>query len=131
MGSEQIIILVGNLGRDPEMKYTPEGKPITHFSLATNREFMARGEKVKETTWFSVTVMGNQAEPCNQYLAKGSEVLVRGHLTPGKDGTPEIWTGNDGQPRASFNIFAEHVTFLGGMRSQTSITEGDFDPEFE
>lgn len=110
----QTIILAGNLGRDPEMRYTPSGQPVTSFSVATNRQWTNNnGELVKETVWFRVSVWGKMAEICNQYLKKGSKVLVEGRLTADPaTGGPRIWTGQDGQPRASFEVSAQTVRFL-------------------
>src|SRR6185369_14782291 len=71
------IIIVGNVGKDPEMRYTPSGQAVTSFSVATNRQYTTgSGEQVKETIWFRVTTWGKQAEVCNQYVKKGSKVLV-------------------------------------------------------
>lgn len=108
------LILVGNLGRDPEMRYTPSGQPVTSFSVATNRQYTnANGELVKETLWFRVTTWGKLAETCNQYLRKGSKVLIEGRLTADpRTGGPRIWNGQDGQPRASFEVTAQTVRFL-------------------
>jgi single-strand DNA-binding protein len=108
------LILVGNVGRDPEMRYTPSGQPVTSFSVATNRQYTANnGESVKETIWFRVTTWGKQAEVCNQYVKKGSKVLVEGRLTPDANtGGPRVWTAQDGSPRASFEVTASTVRFL-------------------
>lgn len=109
------IILIGNLGRDPEMRYTPSGQPVTSFSVASNRSYTGSdGQKVDETIWFRVTAWGKQAETCNQYLHKGSKVLVEGRLTPDKSGSPRIWTKQDGTPGASFEVNAATVRFLSG-----------------
>jgi single-strand DNA-binding protein len=108
------LILVGNVGRDPEMRYTPSGQPVTSFSVATNRQYTANsGETVKETIWFRVTTWGKTAEVCNQYVKKGSKVLVEGRLTPDANtGGPRVWTAQDGAPRASFEVTASTVRFL-------------------
>src|SRR5512144_1985008 len=108
------LILVGNVGRDPEMRYTPSGQPVTSFSVATNRQYTANnGESVKETIWFRVTTWGKQAEVCNQYVKKGSKVLVEGRLTPDKNtGGPRIWQKQDGSSGASFEVTAGTVRFL-------------------
>ena len=108
------LILVGNVGRDPEMRYTPSGQPVTSFSVATNRQYTSNnGEQVKETVWFRVTTWGKQAETCNQYVKKGSKVLIEGRLTPDKtSGGPRVWKGQDGEPRASFEVTAQTVRFL-------------------
>lgn len=116
----QTIIIVGNVGRDPEMRYTPSGQAVTSFSVATNRQYTSNsGESVKETIWFRVSAWGKTAEICNQYLKKGSKVLVEGRLTADKNGGPRIWTGQDGTPRASFEVSAQTVRFLSS-RSETA-----------
>ena len=114
--SYQKIVIVGNLGRDPEMRYTPGGQAVTNFSLATNRQYTSsNGEKIKETVWFRVSAWGRQAETVNQFLKTGSQVLVEGRLTPDKaTGGPRIWQRQDGTSAASFEITAERVVFLGG-----------------
>ena len=105
------IIIVGNLGRDPEMRYTPDGKPNTTFSVATSRKI--NGED--ETTWFRVSVWGNQAESCNQYLRKGSKVLVEGRLRPDANtGAPQVFQKKDGTWGSSYEVSAENVRFLSG-----------------
>ena len=112
----QKVIIVGNLGRDPEMRYTPGGQPVTNFSVATNRRYTAsNGEKVDETIWFRVSSWGNLAETCNKYLSKGRKVLVEGRLTADTEtGGPRIWTDKQtNQPRTSFEIAAVNVQFLG------------------
>jgi len=117
----QTIILIGNLGRDPEMRYTPSGQAVTNFSVATNRQYTgADGNQVKETTWFRVSTWGKQAETCNQYLKKGSKVLVEGRLTPDSNGGPRIWTRPDGTPAASFEVTAQTVRFLSSRGEDTS-----------
>jgi single-strand DNA-binding protein len=112
----QKIIIVGNLGRDPEMRYTPQGTPVTNLSVATNRKWTnADGTPGEETIWFRVSVWGKQAETCNQYLSKGRQVLVEGRLRPDPaTGGPRIWTRQDGTSGASFEITALNVRFLGG-----------------
>ena len=110
----QTIIIAGNLGRDPEMRYLQSGQAVTSFSVATNRQYTnSRGEQIKETIWFRVSAWGRQAEICNQYLSKGSKVLVEGRLTADPNtGGPRVWTGQDGSTRASFEINAQTVRFL-------------------
>jgi len=110
------IIIAGNLGRDPEMRYTPDGTPVTNFSVATNRRWSnPDGSQNEETVWFRVTAWRQLAELCNQYLSKGRQVLVEGRLNPDREtGGPRVWTGNDGQTRASFEVTALTVRFLGG-----------------
>ena len=108
------IIIVGNVGRDAEMRYTPSGAAVASFSVATNRQYTASsGEKVKETVWFRISAWGKQAEVCNQYVNKGRKVLVEGRLTADPDtGGPRVWTGQDGSQRASFEVTAGTVRFL-------------------
>jgi single-strand DNA-binding protein len=109
------VILVGNLGRDPEMRYTPSGQAVTNLSVATNRTYTdGSGNQVKQTVWFRISVWGKQAESAHQYLRKGRQVLVEGRLNPDDNGNPRIWNAQDGTPRASFEVTAETVRFLGG-----------------
>lgn len=107
------IIIVGYLGRDPEMRYTPSGQPVTNLSVATNRSYNNQnGEKVTETTWFRVSTWGKQAEACNQYLRKGSKVLIEGRLIPDEKGNPRTFTRQDGTAGAAFEVNAATVRFL-------------------
>ena len=123
------IIIVGNLGRDPEMRYTPTGQAVTNMSVATNRQYTAsNGEQVKETIWFRVSVWGKQAEACNQYLKRGSKVLVVGRLNPDPaTGGPRIWTRQDGTASASFEVTAQTVRFLSS-RGEDVATPQDSTP---
>jgi single-strand DNA-binding protein len=123
----QKIVIVGNLGRDPEMRYTPSGQAVTNFSVATNRRYTSsNGERVDETVWFRVSVWGRQAETCNQYLAKGRKVLVEGRLTADpQTGGPRIWTDNSGEKRASFEISAVTVQFLSGRGEEDGLQPSD------
>lgn len=102
------VILVGNVGRDPEMRYTPSGQAVTSFSVAVSDGF---GEK-KKTVWFRVSAWEKTAEACNNYLHKGSRVLVEGRLNADEKGGPRIWNRQDGTPAASFEITASVVRFL-------------------
>ena len=108
------LIIVGNVGKDPEMRYTPSGQAVTSFSVGTNRQYTtSNGEQVKETIWFRVTTWGKQAEICNQYIKKGMKVLVDGRLTPDKaTGGPRVWTKQDGSSGSSFEVTASTVRFL-------------------
>lgn len=113
--SYQKLIIVGNLGRDPEMRYQPNGQPVTNLNVACSRRWtdQATGEQREETTWFRVAVWGKQAEPANLYLSKGSKVLVEGRLKPDPTtGGPRLWTRQDGSAGASFEMTAESVQFL-------------------
>lgn len=104
----QTIIFIGNLGRDPEMRYTHSGQAVTSFSVAVSDGF---GER-KKTIWFRVSAWEKLAETCNTYLKKGSKVLVEGRLTASENGSPRIWTRQDGTPAASFEVNASIVRFL-------------------
>lgn len=109
----QRLILVGNCGRDPEMRYTPGGDAVTQLNIATNRTYTSNGEKVKETTWFRVSVWGKQAEAVAQYLKKGSMVLIDGELVPDKEtGSPRIFERKDGTTGSSYEVRAREVRFL-------------------
>jgi single-strand DNA-binding protein len=116
------IIIVGNLGKDPEMRYTPSGQAVTSFSVATSRKYTSsNGEQVNETIWFRVSAWGKQAEVCNQYLKKGSKVLVEGRLTPDKNtGGPRIWQKQDGTSGSSFEVTAGTVRFLSSRGESDS-----------
>ena len=110
------LIIVGNLGKEPEMRYTPSGQAVTNFPVATSREYTGEdGQRVKETTWFRITAWGKQAETCAQYLKKGSKVLVEGRLNPDPaTGGPRIWQGQKGAG-ASFEVTASTVRFLSSF----------------
>ena len=110
----QKIVIVGNLGKDPEMRYTPSGQAVTNFNVATSRRYTTSdGNQVDETTWFRVSTWGKLAELCNQYLKKGKKVLVDGRLNPDKDtGAPRVYTRQDGTSGASYEITADQVRFL-------------------
>ena len=103
------IMVIGNVGRDPDMRYTPSGNAVTSFTLATNRRYTtASGEQREETEWFRVTAWNRLAEQCNQYVTKGRRVYAEGRLRS------DTWTGNDGQTRFTNEIIANQVVFLDG-----------------
>lgn len=108
------IIIVGNLGRDPEMRYLPSGQAVTNFNVASNRQYVnSEGQTQKETIWFRVATWGKMAELCNQYLRKGSKVLIEGRLNADQNtGGPRVWTRQDGTHGASFEVTASVVRFL-------------------
>lgn len=116
----QKLIIVGNLGNDPEMRYTPSGTPVTNFSVATNRTWTdQQGETQQETAWFRVSCWNRLAETTNQYLSKGRRVLVEGRLRPDPEtGGPRIWTRSDGTAGASYEVTARTVKFLGGAQER-------------
>jgi single-strand DNA-binding protein len=112
----QKLVIVGNLGSDPEMKYMADGQAVTNLSVACNRRWADRatGEMQEEVTWYRVSVWGRQAEAANQYLEKGRQVLVEGRLRPDPEtGGPRLWTRSDGSMGASFEVVADRVQFLG------------------
>ena len=116
------IILAGNLGRDPEMRFTPSGVPVTNLSVATNREYKDKnGASVKETLWWKVAVWGPAAGPCNEFLHKGRQVLVEGTIVGDENGNPRMWKDNDGNMRASFEIRADTVKFIGGRNDGVEV----------
>ncbi|MBN1430338.1 MAG: single-stranded DNA-binding protein [Anaerolineae bacterium] len=119
----QQTIVIGRLGKDPEMSYLPDGQPVTHFNVAVNEKFKSDDKNGERVTWFEVTAWGRQAETCNEYLAKGRQVMVRGRISA------SAWTTQEGQPRASLKISAQEVKFLGNGSNGES--EDDIPPEDE
>ena len=104
------IIIAGNVGRDPEMRYTPGGQAVTSFSVATNDDYTDKaGTRVKRTIWFRVSTWGKLAETCSQYLKKGSKVLVEGRMQADSNGGPTIFTRKDGTSGSSFEVTAQTV----------------------
>lgn len=105
----QQITLIGNLGNDPEMRYTPSGVPVASFSLAVNRSWTGQdGQRQDKTTWFRISVWNKQAEIVSQYLTKGRQVLVVGEMEDAR-----AFTDRDGNLRASLEVRANSVRFLG------------------
>ena len=101
------MLVIGNVGTDPEMRYTPNGNPVTSFRLATNRRYTtAEGEQREETEWFTISAWNRLAELCNQYVTKGMRIYVEGRLKS------DSWTGNDGETRFRMEITANDVRFL-------------------
>lgn len=124
------VMLIGNLGSEPEMRFTPNGNPVTTFRVATNRSYSTpEGERKEETEWFSVVAWGKLAEQCNQFLAKGKLVYAEGRLHT------RTWEGQDGQKRYRTEVIANRVTFLdrqgGGPLPEDKPSEGlaDWEPE--
>ena len=116
----QKLIIVGNLGREPELRFSDKAEAVCTFSVAVGRK--VKGED--QTAWYRVTVWGNQAEPCSKYLTKGSKVLVEGQLQFDKaTGGPRVWEDKDGNSRASFEVFASQVVFLNSK--QDAPDDGD------
>jgi len=118
------VILIGNVGGDPEMRYTPDGKPVTSFSVATSRRYTTSGgESKEETDWFRISVWGKQAEVCNQFVTKGRQVYVEGRLHA------RSWEGQDGQVRTSLEVTANQVLFLGKPAAAALPEEGEIEAE--
>ncbi len=102
------VMIIGHLGRDPEMRYTPSGRPVTTFTVATNRTWNTTdGERHNETEWFNVVSWGNLAEICKQYLSKGQQVYVEGRLQTRR------WEDAENIKRTSVEIVASEMMILG------------------
>jgi len=115
MASVNKMIIIGNLGSEPEMRFTPNGNPVTSFSVATNwRYTTSQGERKEETQWFTVVTWNRLAEQCNQFLNKGRLVYAEGRLRS------RSWEGKDGQKRFSNEIIANKVTFLDKQTAASS-----------
>ena len=113
------LMVTGHLGRDPEMRYTNDGTPVTTFTVADNG---SKGGPV----WFRVTTWRRLAEVCAEYLAKGQAVALVGQLRA-EDGNPRVWIDQEGSPRASFELTAQAVEFLGGEQKEPEAA-GDWIP---
>jgi len=104
-------MIIGNLGRDPEMRYTPSGRPVTTFSVATSRTWnTADGEKRVETEWFNVVAWSSLAEICKQYLTKGQQVYIEGRLQSRQ------WEDPEGKKHTAVEIVASEMIMLGDRR---------------
>jgi single-strand DNA-binding protein len=102
------VMVIGNIGRDPELRYTPSGKPVTSFSLASSRSWTAPdGERREETEWFNVVAWGNLAEICNQILAKSQQVYIEGRLQT------RSWEDESGQRHFRTEVVANEMIILG------------------
>lgn len=109
------VMIIGNLGRDPEIRYTSGGKPVTTFSVATSRSWVtSAGERREATEWFSVVAWGNLAEICNQYLRKASRVYVDGHLQT------RNWEDDDGNKHYRTELVANEMLILDPRPGKTS-----------
>jgi single-strand DNA-binding protein len=119
------VMIIGRLGRDPEMRYTPSGRPVTTFSVATSRTWnTSEGERRMETEWFNIVAWGNLAEICKQYLTKGQQVYIEGRLQS------RTWDDDKGNKHTSVEIVASEMIMLGDKRegespSEPEIPEGD------
>jgi len=114
------VMIIGRMGRDPEMRYTPSGRPVTTFTIATSRTWnTSEGERRTETEWFNVVAWGNLAEICKQYLVKGQQVYVEGRLQSRQ------WEDNEGAKHYATEIVANEMIMLGDRR------ENNTSPEYE
>jgi len=108
------ITIIGNLGRDPEMRYTPEGEAVVNFSVASSRKYnkTAGGEQREETEWFNCSAWGKLADICNEYLTKGKQVYVEGRLKT------RSYQAQNGETRFSIDVTCQEIQFLGGGQGQ-------------
>lgn len=112
------IMLIGNLGKDPEMNYTPSGVAVTKFSLAVNRVTRSEaGEKQKETDWFNIVVWRQLAETCNTYLRKGMKVYIEGRLSQ------RTYVDRDGNQRTAIDVIANDMEMLTPKSQQSAPTD--------
>ncbi len=112
----QKVTLIGNLGSDPETRYTQSGTSVCSFSVATNRKWTnGDGTPGEETVWWRVSAWGKLGEICQQYLSKGRQVFLEGEMVPDREtGGPRLWTDQNGQSRASFELRANTMKMIGG-----------------
>ncbi|OGW61258.1 MAG: single-stranded DNA-binding protein [Nitrospirae bacterium RBG_16_64_22] len=127
MASYNKVILMGNLTRDPEVRFTPQGTPVASFGVAVNRKYKQGDELKEEVGFFDIVVFGKQGENCGQYLAKGRSVLVEGRLQQRR------WETDDGQKRSKVEVVAQSVQFLSppgqsGRGGAESAPESASDP---
>jgi len=107
------VMIIGHLGRDPEMRYTPSGRPMTKFSVATSRSWTTSdGERRSETEWFNVVTWGRLAEICDQYLSKGHQVYIEGRLQTRR------WEDEDGNRRSMVEIVANEMLMLSDRNNK-------------
>lgn len=120
------VILIGNLTKDPELRYTPQGTPVSTFRLAVNYRYKQGDDMKQETTFIDIVVFGRQAESCSQYLNKGSSALVEGRLQERR------WE-SEGQQKSKFEVVAQSVKFLSQKKgaAQDTAGEGDVAPPEE
>jgi single-strand DNA-binding protein len=112
------VMVIGNVGRDPEMRYIPSGKPVTSFSVATSRSWTnSEGERREETEWFNVVAWGNLAEICKQHLRKGQPVYVEGRLQT------RSWEDQEGRKRFRTELVASEMILLGSRRGVSEAIE--------
>ena len=117
MASLNKVMLIGNVGQDPELRYTPDGNPVANFSIAVNRRRKVGDEFKDETEWFNIVCFSRTAENVNQYLSKGQKVYVEGRFQSSE------YVGQDGNQRKSFEVIANDVTFLSTKSEAESINQ--------
>lgn len=119
------VMLIGNLGADPEMRYTPSGRPVTTFRLAASRSWKtAEGERRTETEWFNIVAWGNLAEICNQYLSKGQQVYIDGRLQTRR------WEDAEGNKRSTVEVVAGEMIMLGDRKDDADLPDDVDEDEF-
>ena len=112
------VMIIGHLGRDPEMRYTPSGRPVTTFTVAVSRAWnTADGERRTETEWFNIVAWGNLAEICKQYLYKGQQVYIDGRLQTRR------WEDKEGQKHTSVEVVANEMMMLGDRRENNAAAQ--------
>lgn len=120
------VMIIGNVGTDPEMRFTPNGNPVTTFRIATSRSYTTpEGERRQETEWFTVVTWNKLAESCNQFLTKGKRAYIEGRLRT------HSWEGQDGQRRSRVEIVADRVLFLDRQATSPLSEEGKLEGEVE
>ena len=108
------VVIIGNLGRDPELKFLTDGTAVCDFSVASNRKWpKADGTQGEETVWFRCTAWRRTAEVVNEYLSKGRQVYIEGRLNPDENGSPKVFQRQDGTSGASYEVTVESIKFLG------------------
>jgi single-strand DNA-binding protein len=114
------VMIIGHLGRDPEMRYTPSGRPVTTYTVATSRTWnTADGERHTETEWFNIVAWGNLAEICKQYLTKGQQVYIEGRLQTRR------WEDSEGVKHSSVEVVANEMMMLGDRRDNNHAQTGE------
>ena len=115
------VMIIGNVGKDPEMRYTPNGNPVTSFSIAANRRWTTpEGETREETEWFNVVTWNKLAETANQYVTKGKKVYIEGRLHT------RSWEGQDGQKHYRTEVIANTMILLDSRPKPTALPEESF-----
>lgn len=123
-GSLNKVMIIGNVGREPEMRYTQNGTPVTSFSVAATRRWIApEGDQREETEWFNVVLWNKLAETASRYVSKGSRIYVEGRLQT------RSWEGQDGQKRYRTEIVAQNMILLDSRPKSTGVPEDVYVPD--